>query len=75
MPHEYPRSGRAKWRVKSEPKAEICAGGIYFRRAFQNLGSPQNRRFCGACGIGIEKYSDIKEGDIIEAFVMEQIEV
>ena len=27
------------------------------------------------CGIGIEKYSDIKEGDIIEAFVMEQIQV
>ena len=27
------------------------------------------------CGIGIEKYSDIKEGDVIEAFVMEQIEV
>ena len=27
------------------------------------------------CGIGIEKYSDIKEGDIIEAFVMERIEV
>ena len=27
------------------------------------------------CGIGIDKYSDIKEGDIIEAFVMEQIEV
>lgn len=27
------------------------------------------------CGIGIEKYSDIKVGDIIEAFVMEQIEV
>ncbi len=27
------------------------------------------------CGIGIEKYSDIKEGDIIEAFQMEQIEV
>jgi translation initiation factor IF-2 len=27
------------------------------------------------CGIGIEKYSDIKEGDIIEAFMMEQIEV
>ncbi len=26
------------------------------------------------CGIGIEKYSDIKEGDIIEAFQMEQIE-
>ena len=27
------------------------------------------------CGISIEKYSDIKVGDIIEAFVMEQIEV
>ena len=27
------------------------------------------------CGIGIEKYSDIKEGDIMEAFMMQQIEV
>jgi len=27
------------------------------------------------CGIGIEKYSDIKVGDIIECFTMEQIEV
>lgn len=27
------------------------------------------------CGISIEKYNDIKEGDIIEAFVMEQVEV
>ena len=27
------------------------------------------------CGITIEKFSDIKEGDVIEAFVMEQIEV
>ncbi len=26
------------------------------------------------CGISIEKYSDIKAGDVIEAFVMEQIE-
>ena len=26
------------------------------------------------CGIGIEKYSDIKEGDIIEAFQMEQVQ-
>ena len=25
------------------------------------------------CGIGLEKYNDIKEGDIIEAFVMEEI--
>ena len=27
------------------------------------------------CGIGIEKYGDIKVGDTIEAFIMEQIEV
>ena len=26
------------------------------------------------CGIGIEKYNDFKEGDIIECFVMEEIE-
>ncbi|MCR4805478.1 MAG: translation initiation factor IF-2 [Clostridia bacterium] len=26
------------------------------------------------CGIGIEKYNDIKEGDIIEAFVMQEVE-
>ena len=25
------------------------------------------------CGMGIEKFNDIKEGDIIEAFVMEEI--
>ena len=25
------------------------------------------------CGIGIEKFNDIKEGDIIEGFVMEEI--
>jgi translation initiation factor IF-2 len=27
------------------------------------------------CGISIEKYSDIKAGDVIEAFVMEQLAV
>lgn len=25
------------------------------------------------CGMSFEKYNDIKEGDIIEAFVMEEI--
>ena len=29
----------------------------------------------GACGITFEKFQDIKEGDIIEAYLMEQIEV
>ena len=27
------------------------------------------------CGITFEKWQDIKEGDVIEAFLMEQIEV
>ena len=26
------------------------------------------------CGIGIEKYNDIKEGDVIEAFMMQEVE-
>ena len=29
----------------------------------------------GRCGITFETFQDIKEGDIIEAFLMEQIEV
>ena len=29
----------------------------------------------GKCGITFEKFQDIKEGDIVEAFLMEQIEV
>ena len=28
----------------------------------------------GKCGITFEKFQDIKEGDIIEAYLMEQIE-
>ena len=57
-----------------------AAGGDLRRRnsfppSIVKFGVPQNRRFCGACGIGIKKYSDIKEGDVIEAFMMEQIEV
>ena len=27
------------------------------------------------CGVGLEKFNDIKVGDVLEAFVMEQIEV
>ena len=26
------------------------------------------------CGIGLEKFNDIKEGDILEAYVMEEVE-
>ena len=25
------------------------------------------------CGVGLEKFNDIKEGDILEAYVMEEI--
>ena len=28
----------------------------------------------GSCGITFEKFQDIKEGDIIETFIMEEIE-
>ena len=27
------------------------------------------------CGLSIDKFNDIKDGDIIEAYVMEQVEV
>ena len=27
------------------------------------------------CGITLEKFNDVKEGDIIEAYIMEQIKV
>ena len=26
------------------------------------------------CGVGLEKFNDIKVGDILEAFIMEQVE-
>ena len=26
------------------------------------------------CGVGIENYNDIKEGDVVESFIMEEIE-
>ena len=38
-------------------------------------GSPRDGTSRGACGITFEKFQDIKEGDIVEAYLMEQIEV
>ena len=38
-------------------------------------GAPRNTYSVGMCGITFEKFQDIKEGDIVEAFLMEQIEV
>ncbi|HWS42661.1 MAG TPA: hypothetical protein VN421_06185 [Pseudoflavonifractor sp.] len=36
---------------------------------------PRTAQPGGACGVTIEKYGDVKIGDVIEAFIMEQIEV
>lgn len=69
-------AGRALWRVKSEPQAEICAGRIWFARAFEICRGPCGMEHpAGRCGITFEKFQDIKEGDTVEAYVMEQIEV
>ena len=47
-----------------------------FRPSIENPGA-SGRRVApfGVCGITFEKFQDIKEGDIIEAFMMEQIQV
>ena len=41
----------------------------------KSKGSPWDGTSRGAYGITFEKFQDIKEGDVIEAFLMEQIEV
>ena len=38
-------------------------------------GAPAGCISRGVCGITFEKFQDIKEGDIVEAYLMEQIEV
>ena len=39
------------------------------------LGPPRDGTSRGACGITFEKFQDIKVGDVVEAYLMEQIEV
>ena len=53
----------------------LGAGGNYSARACKVPGSPRDGTSRGACGITFEKFQDIKQGDIIEAYLMEQIEV
>ena len=68
--------GRRDKRRKFTAQRRICAGRIHFARAFQNQRGPHGIKYpVGKCGITFEKFQDIKEGDIIEAFLMEQIEV
>ena len=56
-------------------RQNLGAGRIHFARADKIMGSPRDGTSRGACGITFEKFQDIKEGDVIEAFLMEQIEV
>ena len=57
------------------PLQNLAAGGIHFRRGSQIQRGPRGMEHpVGRCGITFEKFQDIKEGDIIEAFIMEEIE-
>lgn len=49
----------------------IHEGDITSLKRFKDDASELNTGFEG--GVGIEKYNDIKEGDIIEAYIMEEI--
>ena len=53
----------------------LGAGAIDSPRACGIIGAPTGLISRGVCGITIEKFQDIKEGDVIEAYLMEQIEV
>ena len=62
---------------------KIAAAGEDLRRAnfispehFKSQRGPRGMEHSvGKCGITFEKFQDIKEGDIVEAYLMEQIEV
>ena len=76
MPQESPHSGAAQMcRTSVLPQAKPWRGAIHLPRACQRPGSPRDGTSRGACGITFEKFQDIKQGDVIEAFLMEQIEV
>ena len=38
------KEGRAEWRVKSKPQAEICAGRIHFARALKLKRGPRTAK-------------------------------
>ena len=52
-------------------KVVIYEGEIGYLRRFKDDASEVRSGF--ECGIGLDKYNDIKNGDIIEAFVMEKV--
>ena len=53
----------------------MAQGGFTPPEHVKYPGSPRDGTSRGACGISFEKFQDIKEGDIVEAYLMEQIEV
>ena len=53
----------------------LAQGGSIPPEHFKSKGSPRDGTSRGVCGITFEKFQDIKEGDIVEAYLMEQIEV
>ena len=53
----------------------MAQGGFTPPEHVKYLGSLRDGTSRGACGITFEKFQDIKEGDVIEAHLMEQIEV
>ena len=53
----------------------LAQGGFIPPEHVKFSGSPRDGTSRGACGITFEKFQDIKEGDIVEAYLMEQIEV
>ena len=78
MPRETPpQAGRRFCAVQAfwAWAQNLGAGRIHFARACKIMGSPRDGTSRGACGITFEKFQDIKEGDIVEAYLMEQIEV
>ena len=50
----------------------ICEGGVKQLKRFKDDAREVMSGF--ECGVGLERFNDIKEGDILEAFIMEEIE-
>ena len=53
----------------------LAQGEFSSPEQFKGRGPRRMEHPVGRCGITFEKFQDIKEGDIIEAYLMEQIEV
>ena len=61
-------------RFGRQPKT-LAQGRLIRPKHVESLGPPTGLISRGVCGITFEKFQDIKEGDVIEAYLMEQIEV